>query len=141
MLVRLLYVSRTREPITADQAADIVCDARDYNPAHGITGMLCYRDKMFIQLLEGGRTQVNALYARILADPRHHEVMLLDYAEISERRFADWTMGRVNLEKQNPSLLLKYAETPVLDPYELSGKVVLALIEEMIHSAVVVPAP
>ncbi|MEZ5657966.1 MAG: BLUF domain-containing protein [Burkholderiaceae bacterium] len=141
MLVRLLYASRTQEPITAEEAGDIVRDSREYNPAHGITGMLCYSDRMFMQLLEGGRRQVNSLYARILADPRHHDVILLDYEEITERRFADWTMGRVDLDKQNPSLLLKYSATARLDPYSMSGKVVLELLEELIHSAVAVPSP
>lgn len=139
MLVRLLYASRTRDPIKPEQADDIVRDSRDHNPAHGITGILCYSERLFIQVLEGGREEVNALYARIVSDPRHYDVMLLDYAEITERRFTEWSMGRVNLEKQNPSLLLKYSPTARLDPYGLSGKVSLALLEEMIQTAAVVP--
>jgi hypothetical protein len=141
MLVRLLYASRTAGPVTAEQAEEIVRDSREYNPAHGITGILCYSDNLFMQLLEGGRRQVNELYARIVADPRHHDVVLLHYEEIPERRFADWSMGRVNLEKQNPSLLLKYSPTAKLDPYSMPGRVSLAMLEELIHSAVAVPTP
>ena len=91
-----------------------------------------------MQVLEGGRDEVNRLYAEIVRDPRHREVQLLDYAEIAERRFAGWTMGRVNLGKVNPSLLLNYSEKPLLDPYAISGKVALALLEELISTASVI---
>ncbi len=36
--------------------------------------MLLYREGQFIQVLEGGATQVNELLARIKADPRHELV-------------------------------------------------------------------
>ena len=55
--------------------------------------------------------------------------------EIAERRFAAWTMGQVNLAKVNPSLILKYSQKPVLDPYNLSGRASLALLEELIATA------
>ena len=141
MMVRLLYVSTAEAARPVEVADAIIRRAREYNPAHGITGILCYSDTLYLQLLEGGRRQVNELYARILSDPRHHDVVLLHYEEILERRFADWTMGRVNLERQNPSLLLKDSPTARLDPYAVSGRVSLAMLEEMIHSAMAVPTP
>ena len=63
------------------------------NPALGITGVLCFSEGIFLQVLEGGRSAVNRLYNRIAADPRHSEVELLCYEEIGERRFAGWSMG------------------------------------------------
>ena len=45
--------------------------------------------------------------------------MLLQYREITERRFPGWTMGHVNLKKINPSLLLKHSELPELDPFSV----------------------
>ena len=75
-----------------------------------------------LQVLEGGRGPVNDLYNTILRDPRHQQVMLLHYREISERRFTGWTMGHVKLDKMNPSLLLKYSEKAVLDPFSVSGE-------------------
>jgi hypothetical protein len=91
-----------------------------------------------MQVLEGGRDAVNQLYSRICSDPRHTDVILLHYEEISERRFAGWTMGQVNLARVNPSTLLKYSERPVLDPYAVSGKVSMALLEELIATACIV---
>ena len=138
MLVRLLYASRAGEAVTPGAIDAILARSRAYNPAHGITGVLCYSGEMFVQVLEGGRGAVNALYAQIVRDPRHRDVTLLDYAEIGERRFAGWTMGRVNLAKINPSLLLKYSERPALDPFAHSGKISLALLEELISTASII---
>ncbi len=47
------------------------------NPALGITGVLCFSEGIFLQVLEGGRSAVNRLYNRIAADPRHTDVELL----------------------------------------------------------------
>jgi hypothetical protein len=73
-----------------------------------------------------------------LRDPRHQEVVLLHYAEITERRFGGWTMGQVNLTKLNTSIVLKYSERPELDPYSVSGEVSLALLEEMMLTASII---
>ena len=138
MLVRLLYVSRAAEPPTAEATQSILDSARSYNTPNGITGILCYGGGMYLQALEGGRTQINALYTQILKDPRHIDVVLLHYEEIVERRFGSWTMGQVNLSKINTSTILKYSETVDLDPYTMSGKVTLALLEELIMTASII---
>ena len=91
-----------------------------------------------LQALEGGRKQINALYTQILKDPRHVDVVLLHYEEIVERRFGSWTMGQVNLSKINASTILRYSETVDLDPYTMSGKVTLALLEDLIMTASII---
>lgn len=134
MLVRLLYASRVVD--TSPAAIDsILAQSRLHNPGCGITGILCYGTGIFLQAIEGGRSAVNALYSQILHDVRHEDVELLHYEEIAERRFGSWTMGQVNLSKINHSILLKYSETPELDPYAVSGKVSLALLEELMATA------
>lgn len=134
MLVRLLYASRAAEQSPAATDA-ILAESRRHNPACGITGILCYGGGIFLQALEGGRAQVSELYGHIQKDVRHKDVVLLHYEEISERRFGGWTMGQVNIAKLNTSVLLKYSETPDLDPYSVSGRVSLALLEELMATA------
>ena len=138
MLVRLLYASRAAGSVDQEELQAILRQCKVHNPARGITGVLCFSDSIFLQVLEGGRSAVNTLYNRIVTDPRHRDVELLLYQEISERRFAGWSMGQVNLARLNPSLLLKYSATPQLDPYSVSGEVSLALFEELIATASVV---
>lgn len=138
MLVRLLYASRAANPADAAATDAILAQSRSHNPSCGITGILCYGGGIFLQALEGGRMAVNELYAHILKDPRHKDVILLSYEEISERSFGGWTMGLVNIAKLNTSILLKYSEKPELDPYGVSGKVSMALLEELMATASIV---
>ena len=46
-------------------------------------------------------------------------------------------MGQVNVSKVNTSILLKYSEKPELDPYAVSGKVSLALLEDLMATAAI----
>jgi dienelactone hydrolase len=134
MLVRLLYASRAIDPASA-AIEEILAQSRQGNPGLGITGILCYGGGIFLQAIAGGRNAVSELYGHIQRDSRHKDVILLHYEEISERRFSGWTMGQVNMSKINASILLKYAERPELDPYSVSGKVSLALLEELMATA------
>jgi len=139
MLVRLLYVSRSADgEVTPELTESIMASARAYNLDNGVTGVLCYGGDLFVQAIEGGRDEINHLYGIILRDKRHIDVVLLHYEEIQERRFGGWTMGHVNLAKLNTSVVLKYSERPVLDPYRMSGRVSLALLEELMLTASVV---
>ena len=137
MLVRLLYASRA---VNTDATAieTILAQSRQYNRTCGITGILCYGGGIFLQAIEVGRMPVSDLYGHIQKDARHKDVVLLHYEEISERRFGGWTMGQVNMSKINTSILLKYAEKPELDPYAVSGKVSLALLEELMATASII---
>lgn len=141
MLVRLLYASRSSQALTPEVIDDILSSSRKSNPALGITGLLCHSGDIFMQVLEGGRDAVSQLYNKISHDPRHSQVVLLHFEEITERRFAGWTMGQVNLGRVNPSILLKYSERPVLNPYAVSGAVSMALLEELIATASILSRP
>ena len=143
MLVRLLYASRAVDTLDHEELSAILRQSRTRNPEHGITGVLCccFEQRIFMQVLEGGRSAVNRLYNRIAADPRHTQVELLKYEEIGERRFAGWSMGQVNMARLNPALLLKYSERATLDPYAVSGQVSMALFEELVATASVVGQP
>jgi hypothetical protein len=138
MLVRLLYVSRLADPSKPEAIDDILAESRTHNPALGITGILCYGAGIFLQAIEGGRASVSELYNHITRDKRHKDVVLLHFEEITERRFGGWTMGQVNLAKLNTSIVLKYSEKPELDPYAVSGKVSLALLEELMATASII---
>jgi hypothetical protein len=138
MLVRLMYVSRAVPALDHDELLAIVRKSKADNPRLGITGLLCYSEGVFLQVLEGGRGAVNQLYNRIVGDPRHTQVELLSYAEIGERRFAGWAMGQVSMAMLNPALLLKYSETATLDPYAVSGAASMALFDELVATASIV---
>ena len=137
MLVRLMYASRAADSVGHDELSAIIKRSQTHNAEIGVTGVLCFSGGVFLQALEGGRSVVNALYNRIAQDPRHRDVVLLNYDEVSERRFAGWSMGSVSLARMNPAVLLKYSETAVLDPYAVSGKASLALFDDLVATAAI----
>ena len=137
MLVRLMYASRATAALDQEEVHSILRQSRAHNPPLGVTGVLCVCpvSRIFLQVLEGGRDDVCDTFNAIVRDARHEAVRLLSFEEIGERRFGGWSMGQVNIEKINPSLLLKYAEKPELNPFTVSGKVSMALLEELIATA------
>ncbi len=137
MLVRLLYASRAADQLGQEGLSAILKQSKCNNPKLGITGVLCFSDQTFMQVLEGGREAVSRLYNRIVSDPRHHDAVLLRYEEIQERRFGGWSMGEVNLARLNPALLLKYSETAALNPYNVCGAMSMAFFDELVASAAV----
>jgi hypothetical protein len=137
MLVRLMYASRATGEISSDDLSAILRKSKANNPEQGITGVLCYSEGVFLQVLEGGRAAISALYNKIINDPRHRDVMLLSFEEIAERGFASWSMGQVNLQRVNPALLLKYSDTAELDPFSMPAAFSLALFKELIATALI----
>lgn len=134
MLVRCLYASRAVTPVGDATLDDILKQSRRNNPRHGITGMLCLANGVFVQVIEGGRTEVSRLMGRIFSDPRHVEVELLLHEEIAQRLFGKWTMGQVSIGSVNPALLLKYSPRPELNPFVGPASATLALLLDIAES-------
>lgn len=139
MLVRLLYASRSVSEIDDALLSAIMERSGRFNTEFGITGILCSypQGKVFLQALEGGREAVNSLYANIIRDPRHQDVTLLEYSEITERRFSGWRMGSVNLNRVNVGSILRFSEKPVLDPFTMNGQTALLLLQELANTAAI----
>ncbi|MEM6708258.1 MAG: BLUF domain-containing protein [Pseudomonadota bacterium] len=139
MLVRLLYASRSKEVISDDVVQTILKSSRQSNSEAGITGVLCVYESghTYLQVLEGGRDQVNGLYQTICGDERHTDITILHYADIAERRFSGWRMGRVNLSKVNRSTIIRFSESATLDPFALNGDTALRLLEELVATAAI----
>jgi hypothetical protein len=137
MLVRCLYASRVTAPLPAPVLDEILAQSHRNNPRLGITGLLCFTSDIFVQVLEGGRDEVNDLYNAIIRDDRHSKVRLLVYEEITERRFGNWSMGQVDAKAVNPSLLLKYSKTAMLDPFAITGQATMALLMELVATGTI----
>lgn len=140
MLTRLLYASRAAAGIDEPTVRGILETSRENNLEHGITGVLCIDPEgaHYLQVIEGSRSAVNALYGNIVRDTRHTDVTLLHFAEIGERHFSGWRMGTVDLNKVNRSTILRFSESNRLMPLEMAGEAALALIEELTSSAAIV---
>ncbi len=58
-----------------------------------ITGALAYSNGWFIQVLEGDKAKVKALYEAITRDPRHTHLTIVIEEDVAARSFADWSMA------------------------------------------------
>ena len=131
MQVRTLYVSRAVGPQTTTVTGSILSAAQAYNQLHDISGVLCQGQGLYLQVLEGERSAINRLYARIVRDPRHQDVEMLQLEEISERRFAKWSMAFVDLSDRDPMIMMGH---PEFDPYSASGAMVMTLVGELVSA-------
>lgn len=92
-LIQLIYTSTATRAMDEAELDQIVATARSRNPDNGITGMLFYADGHFMQVLEGEEALVDATLERVRRDPRHTDVTVTERSAISERSFAEWSMG------------------------------------------------
>ena len=97
-LVRLIYSSKRTKGIEVPDLLRLLDKSTENNKRIGITGLLCFTDSEFLQVLEGDSLSVNRLYRKIIVDRRHAEVSLIHYTHVSKREFSDWAMGFVDLD-------------------------------------------
>jgi len=121
-LVRLVYTSTISKDFSSTDIEKIIETARENNGKNSVTGMLCFNRKYFLQCLEGSRRKVNQTYHHILNDPRHSDIVMLDYKEIVSREFNEWSMGYMPESSLTGPINMKFSGTPDFGPYEMSGE-------------------
>lgn len=92
-MLQLVYVSSATPGAGAPDPAMIVAAAGRNNARDGVTGLLYFDGKRFLQALEGASDKVEAAFARIQADPRHRAIVVLSRREIDAREFGEWEMA------------------------------------------------
>jgi hypothetical protein len=92
-LKRLLYVSFAPGGFDIERNLAILDTARRENLVSGITGLLLCRDAVYLQVLEGPRTQMASTFEAIRRDRRHLGVTVLAEYEAGYRIFPGWQMG------------------------------------------------
>ena len=106
----LLYCSQATQPFGEEQLADLLEHSLLHNEKQQITGLLCYGNGHFVQVLEGGAPEVEAVFARIARDRRHHQVHVLSCGVGPARRFADWRMAFAKSQSQEFYWLITFPE-------------------------------
>src|SRR5687768_16134419 len=95
-LERFVYCSRANFPVATEtglhpEVGRILMQSRKNNPRDGLVGGLYFANGWFFQCLEGPRAAVDALLARLKADPRHTELTVLQRTPVVVRRFHRWS--------------------------------------------------
>jgi hypothetical protein len=93
MLHHIAYVSTAVHLMSAAELNEILEQARAINREADVTGLLLYKDRSFIQVLEGEEAVLREIYGRIMVDPRHTRVTTLFDEALEKRDFGEWSMG------------------------------------------------
>lgn len=91
-MLQLTYIS-TVTGTCAPELDVILAASRRNNARVGVTGLLLFDGRRFLQALEGEPAAVLQTYARIGADPRHRALVKLSERQIDTRDFGSWAMA------------------------------------------------
>jgi hypothetical protein len=143
-LIRILYISRATfevapeadgggsgekfAPAIPSEVEQILLESRVNNRQAGVVGMLFYDAGHFFQCIEGDRKAVEALYRRLLKDPRHRDLKLLGRHRLERLSYPDWSMKYVPVDRHARRLLEQHGFER-FDPYRFDDH----LIERMLH--------
>ena len=93
MPYELLYTSEARRHFSENELSTLLVEFREANKKVGLTGLLVFNGLHFMQLLEGSKKEIDALFEKICGDERHSNVKLFRTGAIEHRSFARWDMA------------------------------------------------
>lgn len=113
-MFHLIYTSQARQSFAAADLKRLLTRSRLNNGDINVTGMLIYRDGVFLQALEGNETSVRKVFKRLENDPRHTGVKILRNGNSFGKRriFGEWSMGFIN-PLNNAQVLKGFVDLPV----------------------------
>ncbi|OQX02467.1 MAG: family 3 adenylate cyclase [Desulfobacteraceae bacterium IS3] len=104
---RITYISKFASPMSEKQIEEIGEVSYRNNQKEGLTGVFLCVGGLFFQIIEGDEEKIDGLYAKIVSDKRHKDVLCLKTEfDITERLFPDWSMKTINLDKADNNLIL-----------------------------------
>ena len=133
ILVSMTYVSRAAKEMSAKEISEILQQAQHNNAANAITGMLVFKDNIFLQTIEGSRARINRLLHSLMTDQRHYDLQVLETRELTHREWSRWSMNYVSPTQENTAIYLKYSTTSDFNPYLLSFESVRGLMDDLSH--------
>lgn len=85
--------------------SDIYSRAKRRNSQAKITSVMSFRKAHYLQVIEGGRDEVDALFAKISQDPRHTNVEKLLDVSITDRFFPKWNIKLLESVQKAPEFI------------------------------------
>ncbi len=110
LLFHLIYSSQATVRLGQAGLLDLLKHARLRNEPRGLTGMLLYRDGLYLQFLEGTPNEVAGLLDRLRGDPRHKNIRIRREGNLTRRLFPNWSMAYKSLAGLRTSLVPGYSE-------------------------------
>lgn len=130
-LTRLIYASSKTDECSDSDIEAMMASAHRNNPKLGLSGILCFNRKFFLQCLEGPREQVNMMYNTIAADTRHRHCTLVEYTEVDMRLFDQWAMKYIPDSKLIQTLSFRFSDNDDFNPYRMSARSAVAFLQAL----------
>jgi hypothetical protein len=133
-LYRLIYVSRNE--IKGDQGNiqttidQILKTARIKNAQVNITGALLFNAAYFAQILEGTSEAIEDTFERIECDERHSKVKILDFKQVENRIFTDWSMAYLGADSTASVEFAKILNASCFNLEKINGSSVVNLLKQ-----------
>jgi len=129
-LEQLVYVSTSTNPLrSVMDVSDILEQSVRHNPANNITGALAFTETRFVQLLEGTHGSLDVLLLKLMIDPRHSDLIIIDRLPIRNRSFSAWSMLAPVFTPSGQERLARLVEDAML-PVEDFRLLLLDMISE-----------
>lgn len=90
LLLRITYISRVSPSVVTTDLRQIVGLAEVLHRRKGLSGVLAYTGRHFLQVIEGAPLDVDGLLTLIRADSRHDQICLLRDDEVATGLFDRW---------------------------------------------------
>jgi hypothetical protein len=92
-LKQVEYFSQAADGLSMDEVNRLATSSSARNHARDISGWLSYDRVCFFQCLEGEASVIDELFGKILADPRHRDIVTISNRPIARRNFKGWAMN------------------------------------------------
>lgn len=134
-MYRLIYKSKSVEPLDWDIVRNISSQSEVTNEASAITGVLLASRTHFLQVVEGNFEAVNAVFRKICRDDRHTDLSIIAFSIIDARLFSGWGMRGIGVFDFNKGieqqLKEKYGEEDGGIHFPLEEWAALAMINDI----------
>ncbi|MEO0442281.1 MAG: BLUF domain-containing protein [Pseudomonadota bacterium] len=131
ILIRMTYISRYNTHNDNDELNKILDQARKNNSSRGITGVLVFNHDYFLQSIEGRRPLINELLRKLVKDPRHFSLQIIETREIDQRRWTHWDMNYLTPTARHKDKALQFSGASQFNPYLMSKRQIMMLIETL----------
>ena len=125
-LHRLIYYSKNQMPGDQDEMIEgmhqILSTSRINNARAGVTGALLFNGGCFAQVLEGTAQAISETFERIQCDPRHGDVLVLEFAPADNRSFANWSMAFIGQDQKDKAIFGEISNQSQFDPSRLTAE-------------------
>lgn len=90
---QVVYLSSESSSMCDTELHNLRDEALSNNTRHGVTGLLLYVNKVFMQIIEGPHAEIGRLFDNIQCDKRNQAIVEMFDRSIDDRAFTGWSMG------------------------------------------------